>query len=57
MKYLRSATFGCKDKEMRKSEFVATTQFLCKNKWKMEEKRESDNKVSIWLESREGISL
>ena len=29
LKYLRSATFGCKDIVIRKSEFVAKTQFLC----------------------------
>ena len=29
LKYLRSATFGSKDKVIRKSEFVAKTQFLC----------------------------
>jgi len=28
LKYLRSATFGSKDKVIRKSEFVAKTQFL-----------------------------
>ena len=28
MKYLRSTTLGCKDIEIRKSEFVAKTQFL-----------------------------
>ena len=29
LKYLRSATFGSKDIVIRKSEFVAKTQFLC----------------------------
>jgi len=29
LKYLRSATFGFKDIVIRKSEFVAMTQFLC----------------------------
>ena len=28
MKYLRSPTFGCRDIGIRKSEFVADTQFL-----------------------------
>ena len=35
MKYLSSTTFGCKDIGIRKSEFVAKTQFLyakfCRN--------------------------
>ena len=31
LKYQRSTTFGCKDIEIRKSEFVVKTQFLCKN--------------------------
>ena len=30
LKYLRSSTLGCNDIEIRKSEFVAKTQFLCK---------------------------
>ena len=29
LKYQRSTTLGCIDKEIRKSEFVARTQFLC----------------------------
>ena len=29
LKYQSSTKFGCKDIEVRKSEFVATTQFLC----------------------------
>ena len=31
MKYLRSMLMGCKDIGVRKSEFVAKTQFLCLN--------------------------
>jgi len=34
LKYLRSATFGSKDIVIRKSEFVAKTQFLYKKKEK-----------------------
>ena len=33
MKYLRSTTFGFKDIVIRKSEFVAKTQFLCFELW------------------------
>ena len=33
MKYLRSATFGSKDIVIRKSEFVAKTQFLSFDKY------------------------
>jgi len=32
LKYQRSTTFGCKDIEIRKSEFVVKTQFLCRIK-------------------------
>ena len=37
LKYQRSTTFGCKGIEVRKSEFVAKTQFLCriKHRWKL----------------------
>jgi len=47
LKYLRSATFGSKDIVIRKSEFVAKTQFLYPRNPRMEEKPElkinSDN--------------
>ena len=32
LKYLRSITLGCKDKGIRKSEFVAKSQFLSDRK-------------------------
>ena len=33
LKYVRSATFGSKDIVIKKSEFVAKTQFLCEKNW------------------------
>ena len=46
LKYLRSKTLGCKDKGIRKSEFVTKTQFLCKVNHEVQEEESCFQTIS-----------